>query len=110
MLFFLILGLALGAITVVFALQNISIVNVVFFNWHLHGSLSLVLLLAAASGVLVCVLLSIPEVIKTHIEFSLLRKHIKKLEDDNASYKRIVGDVASATERKVTETRTITTE
>ncbi len=93
--------------TVVFALQNIAIIDVMFFNWHLQGSLSLILLLAVASGVLICILLSIPEVIKTHVEFAGLKRHIRKLEDDNASYKRIVGDVASVTDRKITETHTV---
>jgi len=106
MLFFLILGLLLGALTVVFALQNITTISVVFLAWQLSGSLALILLLAVASGVLICLLISIPEVIKTHIEFSVLKKQNKALADENASYKRIVGDVAKVSQTKITETHT----
>lgn len=109
MLFFLIVGLLLGATTIIFALQNISLITVVFFNWQIHGSSSLILLSAFASGVLVCVLVSIPEFFNNHMEFTMLKRTIKKLEEDNASYKRIVEDVAKISETKVVETTTSTT-
>ena len=109
MLFFLILGLLLGAGAIVFALQNVDIITVTFFAWQVQGSLSLVILLALAAGVLVCILVSIPEVIKTHIEFSVLHRLNKKLEDENASYKRIVGDVARVSQTKIVEATSSTT-
>jgi uncharacterized integral membrane protein len=105
MLFFLVLGLLVGAIAVVFALQNTITISVMFLAWELQGSLSLILLVAVATGVLICILLSIPEVIKTHIEFSVLKKQVKKLEDDNASYKRLVGDVARVSDAKVIDSQ-----
>ena len=74
MFLFLILGVLLGAVTVVFALQNITTITVTFLAWELTGSLSLILLLAVATGALICLLMSIPEVIKSHIEFSALKK------------------------------------
>ncbi len=104
MLLFLILGLIIGAGAIIFALQNVSIITVTFFSWQLQGSLSLILLLAIATGVLVCILVSIPEVIRTNINFSVLKKINKKLEDENASYKRIVGDVARVSQTKFVET------
>ena len=73
MLFFLILGLLLGATSVVFALQNVTVVTVTFFTWQAQGSLSIILLLALMSGVLVCILISIPEIIKGQVEYSGLR-------------------------------------
>lgn len=101
MLFFLIVGLLLGVAAVIFVLQNTAIVSVTFFAWQLQGSLSLILLVAIAVGVMICILLSVPEVIKTHIEFSVLKKQNRKLEEDNASYKRIVGDVSKVTDTKI---------
>ena len=109
MLFFLILGLLLGAAAIIFALQNFTIITVTFFSWQMQGSLSLILLLAIAAGVLVCILVSIPEVIRTHIDFSVLKKINKKLEDENASYKRIVGDFARVSQTKVVETTSSST-
>lgn len=96
MIIILILGLMLGAASIVFALQNTAIVTVTFFSWELHGSLSLILLLAMGAGVLVCVLVSISEVVKTQIEFSVLKRINKKLEDDNANYKKIISDFTNS--------------
>jgi len=107
MFLFLILGVLLGAVTVVFALQNITTITVTFLAWELTGSLSLILLLAVATGALICLLMSIPEVIKSHIEFSALKKINRALQDENASYKRIVGDVAKVSQTKVTETTSV---
>lgn len=107
MLFFLILGVLLGAVTVVFALQNITSITVTFLAWQLTGSLSVVLLIAVATGVLICLLFSISEVIKSHLEFSALKKVNRTLQDENASYKRIVGDVAKVSQTKVTETTSV---
>ncbi len=88
MLFFLILGLLIGAITVVFALQNVVTIGVTFLAWQINGSLALILLLAVLSGVLICALVSIPEMIKTYVEFVELKKKNKQLEDENLTYRK----------------------
>ncbi|MDQ5950354.1 MAG: LapA dom protein [Patescibacteria group bacterium] len=82
MLFFLILGLLLGSVTVIFALQNTEIITVSFFNYEFSGSLALILLLAALSGVVVCLFLSVPEMIKSHLNFRALKKQNKNLEEE----------------------------
>lgn len=82
MLFFLILGLLLGSVTVIFALQNTEIITVSFFAYQFSGSLALILLLAALSGVVVCLFLSVPEMIKSHIQFSALKKQNRKIEEE----------------------------
>ena len=88
MVFFLVLGLLIGAITIIFALQNVAIISVLFFTWQVSGSLSIILLIAMLSGVLICVLVGIPSVIKTHMEFSELKRKNKQLEDENTTYRR----------------------
>ncbi len=114
MLLFLILGLLLGAVTVIFALQNISEITVTFFAWQVHGSLALVLLLAVASGILVCILISLPEVISTSFEIARLRKQNKKNEDELASLKKVQTETSfqktESPSQSVTVEKTITTE
>ena len=51
-----IIGVALGGLTVIFAMQNIDAVTVSFFSWRLEGSLSLILMLATLMGVLITLL------------------------------------------------------
>ncbi|MES2623158.1 MAG: lipopolysaccharide assembly protein LapA domain-containing protein [Patescibacteria group bacterium] len=80
MIIFLILGLILGALSVIFALQNVIPITVTFFAWQLQGSLSLILLLAVLAGVMICGLLSVPEVIRNHIRFTTLKNQKKDLE------------------------------
>ncbi len=99
----LVLGLLLGVASIVFALQNVAVITVTFFTWQIQGSLSFILLSAIAAGVIICLLISIPEVINSYVEFSVLKKINKKLEDENASYKRIVGDFSKISTTKIVE-------
>jgi putative membrane protein len=90
MLISLILGLLIGAVAVVFALQNITRITVTFLTWQINGSLALILVLALLAGILISLLISIPEVIKNSFTISGLRKQNKKLNDDlEASHKKI---------------------
>jgi lipopolysaccharide assembly protein A len=82
MIIFLFIGLFLGAVSVVFALQNITTVTVTFMAWKIEGSLALILLLAVATGVVIGVLISLPDVIKKSFQISRLKKHGSKLESD----------------------------
>lgn len=80
MIIFLIFGLIVGALSVIFALQNIVPITVTFFAWEVQGSLSLVLLLAVLTGVIMCGLFSIPEVIRNHTRFAALKNQKRDLE------------------------------
>lgn len=82
MIISLVLGVILGALTVIFAAQNIVTITVTFLAWQLQGSLAVILLLAVMVGVLICTLFTIPEVFKNHIRFSVLKNENKKLEND----------------------------
>lgn len=81
MIILFILGLLLGAVAVVFSLQNVTIVTVSFFNWQLEGSLAVILLSAIASGIVVCLLILLPGTIQTTLRFRALRKEKEKLEE-----------------------------
>jgi len=109
MLLFLIIGVLLGATAVIFALQNVTVITVAFFSWQMQGSLSVILLVAMASGVLVCLLISIPEIIKSYIKFSVLKKQVKKLEGEVATYKQMSGDVSRVSETHVIHASSSTT-
>lgn len=82
MIILFILGLLLGAVAVVFSLQNIEIVTVTFFQWSFESSLAVVLLLAIASGVVISLLILLPGTIGSHFSLRRLLKGNKKLEEE----------------------------
>lgn len=79
MIIFLILGLILGSVSVIFALQNTDVITVTFFAWQVEGSLALILLLALLAGIIICGLMSIPEVIRNQMRFNALKKELASL-------------------------------
>lgn len=89
MLTFLVLGILIGALAVVFALQNIAVVTVSFFAWQLTGSLAVILILAILSGMLVMSLLVLPSSISNSFKYRRLAKEIKKLEEDLRKQKEL---------------------
>ena len=82
MIILFIIGVLLGGVAVVFALQNIAVVTVSFFSWQLTGSLSVILLLALAAGALIAILLLLPEAVKNYLKFRRLKTENQKLADD----------------------------
>lgn len=82
MILFLVLGLIIGAVSVVFVLQNIPPVDVNFLTWNLHGSLSVILLATLLVGMLISALVLLPGFISLKWQVGKANKRIKKLEDD----------------------------
>ncbi len=82
MVFFLIIGLIIGAVAVIFVLQNIIPVTVTFFTWQLSGSLAIVILVALLAGMLITALVVLPGLLSAEWQLRALRKRNKKLEDD----------------------------
>lgn len=99
MLILLILGVLIGAVAVVFALQNIASITVAFLFWHITGSLSVVLLLAIVAGMLMSVLVSIPEVFRDQMKIRALYKRIEELEDEAVHYKKLTSDLNNTINR-----------
>ena len=84
MLIFLIIGLIIGAVSVVFVLQNVVPITVAFFTWQLTGSLAIILLAALICGMLISALVLLPSFIKAEWQIRVYRKRIKQLEEDAA--------------------------
>jgi len=89
MVFPLILGIVLGALLVVFALQNVAVVTLSFFTWQFQGSLALVLILAAAAGVVVSLLIVLPESIASYFSYRSLKKTNARLEEELRKQKEL---------------------
>ncbi len=83
------IGLILGGVAVIFSLQNIAVITVTFFAWHLTGSLALILLLAIGSGILVTSLLLLPESIKNYFRYKNLTKENIRLEEELRKQKEL---------------------
>lgn len=81
MIFSLILGLVLGAISVVFIIQNTTVITINFLSYHLQSSLALVILGALLMGMILAAIFSVPAVIRDHMKYSTLKKENRKLED-----------------------------
>lgn len=92
MILFIILGILLGALSVMFALQNIAVITVNFLSWHITGSLSIVLFVAIIAGVLISLLISVPEVIKSHFQFRSLKKQNQTMHDEMEKLKTKLAD------------------
>jgi len=84
---YLILALAIAIIAVIFALQNTAVVTIAFLLWKVTGSLSLILLVTLAIGVLIGVLFLLPSAIKTTLQASGQRKQLGALEKELAESK-----------------------
>jgi uncharacterized integral membrane protein len=89
MIFPLILGIVLGAFSIIFALQNITPVTLTFFSWQFQGSLALVLLLAAGVGIVTSLLVVLPETISSYFSYRRLQKANVKLEEELRKQKEL---------------------
>jgi uncharacterized integral membrane protein len=89
MLIFFILGLILGGVAVVFALQNIADITVVFLGWQLSGSMSLILLLTLLTGVLVTLLILLPKSIGDYFKYKRLQRENARLTEELRKQKEL---------------------
>ncbi len=77
-----ILGLLLGGVAVVFALQNTEIITVAFYGWSLTGSLSVIIALSIGTGAAITLLLLLPESINNYFRHRKLRNENQRLEEE----------------------------
>ncbi|MEO5635132.1 MAG: LapA family protein [Candidatus Paceibacterota bacterium] len=89
MIILFIIGILLGAVSVIFAFQNVAVITVSFFSWELTGPLAYVLLLAITSGILIAVLMLLPESIGNHFRYRSLRKENEKLAEELKKQKEL---------------------
>src|SRR4051812_16490273 len=85
----LVVGVLLGAFSVVFALQNTQVVSVSFFAWHLEGSLALILMAALVMGVIIALLLVLPESIGSYFKYRRLVKGHANLSEELRKQKEL---------------------
>jgi len=77
-----IIGLLIGAIAVIFVLQNVTIITVTFFVWHITGSLAAILITTLLSGIVATLLIVLPGSVRNFWGYRTLEKKIKKLGED----------------------------
>lgn len=89
MIILFIAGLLLGGAAVIFALENVAVITVTFFSWQFTSSLAVILILAIFSGVLVTLLLLLPESINNYFRYRTLRKENNKLKEELQKQKEL---------------------
>ena len=77
-----ILGFALGASALLFALQNNDIVALTFMGWQFESSLALLVIVAVAVGMLISMLAFLPSAISGSLRIMGLKKDNKNLMDE----------------------------
>lgn len=82
MFIFLILGAVIGALSVVFFLQNTALISVMFLSFEIESSLAIILAAAFIGGILTTVLLSLPSLISDWLEGARLQRRIRQLENE----------------------------
>lgn len=89
MIILFIIGLLLGGVAVIFALQNVEVITVAFFSWELTGSLALILSLAIGVGALTAALLILPESVKNYFRYRSLQKENIRLAEELRKQKEL---------------------
>ena len=90
---YLIFALAIALIAVIFALQNTMTITISFLAWEVTGSLSLVLLVTLAIGVVIGLLFLAPSAIKNSMAASGHRKRVGSLEKELDEHKARVAEL-----------------
>lgn len=90
MFIFFILGLVLGGVAVVFALQNIAVVTVTFFSWQFPpSSLAVILILSILAGILITLLILLPGSIGNYFKYKKLQKKNAELTEELRKQKEL---------------------
>jgi uncharacterized integral membrane protein len=84
---FLTIGLILGAVAVIFILQNVVPISVIFLRWEIHGSLAVILILTLLTGAILAIVSYLPEMIDSYIEVTSLKKKIQEQGAEISYYK-----------------------
>jgi putative membrane protein len=84
MILSLMLGIILGAISVIFALQNVTIVTVSFIDWQVTAPLALILLGTLLCGIVMTLLVLIPSLIRDEAYVRALKRQKRETEEELA--------------------------
>ena len=75
-----VLGIIVGIVSVVFAMQNTALVTVTFFDWHMAAPLAVVILGAAVLGIAVTLFVMLLGVISNALAEYTARRELRKIE------------------------------
>jgi len=73
-----IFGVVLGAAVAIFAVQNVAPVEVRFFLWQVEGPLAAVVLSAAGAGLVVALLLGLPDTVLSRLRMRRLEQQVQE--------------------------------
>ena len=83
----LVAGILLGALTVVFALQNVGEVTLTLFLWHTTAPLALVLMATLFCGIALALLSLAPGLIRDELHLRMVKKEKREVEDELAQHR-----------------------
>lgn len=109
MIISLVCGAILGAILVIFVLQNVAVVTVSFLTWQLTGSLAVVLLASIIGGIVITLLVLLPGLIRDDFYLAALKKQKKESEDELARLRQALAEQSarSTSVQSVTVEKTV---
>ncbi|HVU80136.1 MAG TPA: LapA family protein [Candidatus Paceibacterota bacterium] len=96
-------GIVLGAIAVIFILQNVAAVTVSFLGLQFTASLALVLLTTLLAGLITALLLLVPSLMRDLMYLGRLKRENKALEDELAALRKTVNAIPEAVTTVVAE-------
>lgn len=94
-------GIFLGALSVLFVLQNVEVVTVTFMSWELTASLAILLFCALFMGILIMSLLLVPSLLRDGAYLSAIKRQKRELEDELATYKAAAASGTSSPEHSL---------
>ena len=90
MKFSIIFSIIIAAVALLFAFQNIEVVNITFFQWGFSGPVSLVIIASLLIGFVIGLIFFIPNSMASKWKIKLQKEAIEKLqkqlEDETISY------------------------
>lgn len=87
MIFSLILGIILGGATVIFALQNVTVVTVGLMSWQITAPLAFVLLGTLLCGIVMTLLVLLPSLIRDEMYVKTIKQQKREIEDEFAKFR-----------------------
>lgn len=105
MLISLVIGFVLGALAIVFALENRAPASLSFFGRQFEASLAIIVLLSLATGILVSILVALPSSIAASVRMMSLRRENRKLAEKVEEVRREAPTVVVAQPDEVVDLR-----
>ncbi len=84
MIVFLAMGVLLGAVSVVFLVQNVAVITVTFMSWQITAPLAFVLFGTLLCGALIISLMLIPSLIRDSFRLASIKRQKRELEAELA--------------------------